>query len=184
MDISQADLLRFADRPGDTQDDVLDAITLFDFACAASAFYLYVVSTRTNKNDIGPSDFRGAPLVDANRLLSCISFEEGEELEGDATFPLNFSISCLEKHFASVVISPTFLRGAPAPCPDFSLLSEDCAVVKGYSLPIGTSEAPDILCLVFNVMGCQSTGGVQRLDYLQRAQRKRKAPAAETPDEA
>ena len=43
MDISQADLLRFADRPGDTQDDVLDAITLFDFACAASAFYLYVV---------------------------------------------------------------------------------------------------------------------------------------------
>lgn len=179
LDVSQSDLLRFANKPGSTQEDVLDAITLLDFASSASALYLYVVSTRTFKNDIGLSDYRGVPLVDANRFLSCVSFEEGEELEGEATFPLNFSIAGLEKPFATVSVAPLSLDAAPAPCPDFSLLSEDCTVSKGYFLTIGTDAAPDILRLVFNVMGCQSQSSHQRLDYLQRAQRKRKALPAE-----
>lgn len=185
VDISQADLLKFANKPGSTQDDILDAITLFDFASSASALHLYVVATRTYKNDLGLSDYRGVPLVDTNKFLSSISFEDGEELDTEVAFPLNFPISGLEKPFATVTLSPLKLTpGLPAPCPDFSLLGEDCAVTKGYFLTIGTSEAPDILRLIFNVMGCQNAGSHQRLDYLQRAQRKRKSPVAESPDEA
>jgi hypothetical protein len=70
--------------------------------------------------------------------------------------------------------------GLPAPCPDFSLLSEELSVGKGYSIAIGTKEIPDIVTLVFNVMGCMSSaaGTLVRLDYAsqtaKRLEKKRK----------
>ena len=46
--------------------------------------------------------------------------------------------------------------GVPALCPDFSLMSEVCALKEGYLLPIGNFDFSEALKMIFNVMGCQS----------------------------
>jgi hypothetical protein len=175
VDISLHDLLKFSNKPATVlEDDVFDAITLLDFASSADALYLYVVATHLYKADPALSDFRGVPLVDSNEFLSCVSFED-QPYPAEAVFPLPYSIQGLEKPSLTVTTAPVSAQASPPPCPDFSLLFENCTIAKGYPFSIGTADAPEVLRMVFNIMGCQAQGGtLQRLDYLERAQKRRR----------
>ena len=176
VDIAKADLVKYANVL-EGEDDVLQAITLLDFASCASALAVYVVGAQNaygKSKDPALGDFRGVPLVDVDSFLKCVDFESvgGEEvvMEDRVVFPFRSEIAGLgdSKPIVSVFTHPgKDLSGKPAPCPDFSLLSEDLAVGKGYLVTIGTKELPDIVRVMFNVMGCLSSasGTPVRLDY-------------------
>ena len=194
VDIRARDLLKFAnvvtvDRDGAApgEDSVMDAITFLDFASAASALYVYVVSVPSFKaRDPALGDFLGVPIVDSDQFLRSVEFtadgEEGEVHEDKATFPFRHPIVDLsDRPIVTVLTTPVFNgSGPPAPCPDFALMSEMCSVRKGYLVMIGTEEAPEILRFVFNVMGCQFSpnGQPSRLDYLARLGKRKAAEAA------
>jgi len=168
---------------------VLDAITFFDFASAAGALCVYVVSVQHYKTgDLALADFRGVPLVDVNEFTKGIDMskrirekEDGETLEEQEVFEFGSEIPSLAKNplvtVSTTPVTHSQSSGVPAPCPDFSLMSEACAVKKGYLVTLGSSEFPDALRLVFNVMGCQSASvqAMRRMDYAARAASKRKA---------
>ena len=174
----------------DVQDRVLDAITLLDFASCASALRMYVVGLQAYKSgDPMLSDFRGVPLVDVDAFLKSVDFEDvggdlevsGVVMEDRVVFPFKHDIVSLGvRPIVTVFTTPVELVGKPAPCPDFSLVSEDSTVSKGYLVTIGTRAMPDILRVIFNVMGCMAMpgGSPVRMDYasmmLKRLQKKRK----------
>ncbi len=171
-------------------DRVLDAITLLDFASCASALRMYVVGVQAYKTgDPMLSDFRGVPLVDVDVFLKSVDFEDiggdlevsGVVMEDRVVFPFKHEIVSLgARPIVTVFTVPVEFNGKIAPCPDFSLVSEDSTVSKGYLVTIGTRMIPDILRMVFNVMGCMSMpgGSPVRMDYasmvLKRMQKKRK----------
>lgn len=209
IDISVRDLLKFANvvrgsetAPGSpsaasatgdgaaaADDAVLDAITFFDFASAAGALCVYVVSVQHYKTgDLALADFRGVPLVDVNEFTKGIDMakrisekQDGDELDEQEIFDFGAEIPSLSKNPSVTVFTQPVTHsqssGVPAPCPDFSLMSEACAVKKGYLFSIGSSDFPEALKLVFNVMGCQSASvqAMRRMDYAARAATKRKA---------
>ena len=196
VDINESDLLKFANivMSGEAgkEDCVLDAITLFDFASAAESLFMYVTSVPTFKSrDPALSDFLGVPMVDSNVFLKSVEIapaeEGGEESSVDdkLVFPFKHEIVHFSAHpVVTVYTAPVFNAGGPpAPCPDFSLMSETCSVAKGYLVTIGKDDAPDVLKFVFNVMGCQFSPNKSsnRLDYAARGA-KRKAPEALSPD--
>jgi hypothetical protein len=174
----------------DTQDRVLDSITLLDFASCASALHLYVVGLQAYKTgDPMLSDFRGVPLVDVDAFLKSVDFEDvggdlevsGAVMEDRVIFPFKHEIVSIgARPIITVFTTPVEFIGKPAPCPDFSLVSEESSVGKGYLVTIGTRAMPDILRVVFNVKGCMTMpgGSPVRMDYasmmLARAQKKRK----------
>ena len=186
VDIKGSDLLRFANvsvnvsGPFDREDAVTDAITFFDFASAAGALYVYVTSVPSFKSrDPALSDFMGVPVIDSEQFLKGIEFEEGEELQDKSTFPFGHPIVSLsDSPNISVLNTPMFnATGPPAPCPDFALMSEVCSVSKGYLITVGSEDAPDVLRVVFNVMGCQFSpnGSPSRLDYAARLGKRKAA---------
>jgi len=222
VDIKESDLLKFANIPlnspavgfggsaagfggsGTGQaagaldasaDDVQDAITLFDFASAAEALYVYVTSVPTFKSrDPAMSDFLGVPMVDSDQFLKSVEFpgalatEDGEIVEDKVLFPFRHEIVTLsDKPLVTVFTSAVFnATGPPAPCPDFALMSEVCSVKKGYIVSIGRDDAPDILRFIFNVTGCQFSpnGCPSRLDYVARlGKRKALCSGAQTPED-
>lgn len=201
VDIRESDLLKFANMVGvgggaeAMSDEVLDAITLFDFASAAEALYVYVTSVPTFKaRDPAMSDFLGVPMVDSDQFLKSVEFpgalavEDGEVVEDRVTFPFRHEIVTLsDKPVVTVVTSAVFnATGPPAPCPDFALMSDVCSVKKGYMVSIGREDAPDILRFVFSVTGCQFSpnGCPSRLDYVARlGKRKVLCSGAQTPDD-
>ena len=204
VDIKASDLIKYANVVSGSsttaevnEELVTDAITLFDFASAAGALYVYVVSVPSFKaRDPALSDFLGVPIVDSNQFLRSIDFsgqrgadaEEGEITDDRAIFPFRHPIVNLsERPIISVLTAPVFnASGPPAPCPDFALMSEVCAVSKGYLVTIGTEEAPEVLRVVFNVMGCQFSpnGTPSRLDYAARlGKRKAGSGTAGSPEE-
>ena len=174
----------------DVQDRVLDAITLLDFASCASALRMYVVGVQAYKSgDPMLSDFRGVPLVDSDVFLKSVDFEDvggdlevgGVVMEDRVVFPFKHEIVSLGgRSVVTVFTTPVESVGKPAPCPDFSLISEESTVGKGYLVTIGTKTIPDILRIVFNVKGCMAMpgGSPVRMDYasmmLMRSQKKRK----------
>ena len=170
----------------DVQDRVLDSITLLDFASCASALNLYVVGLQAYKTgDPMLSDFRGVPLVDVDAFLKSVDFEDvggdlevgGVVMEDRVIFPFKHEIVSLgTRPIVTVFTTPSAFNGKTAPCPDFSLVSEGAAVGKGYFVTIGTKAIPDILRLVFNVMGCiaQPGNAPVRVDYAQRMEKRRK----------
>ena len=174
----------------DVQDRVLDAITLLDFASCASALRMYVVGVQAYKSgDPMLSDFRGVPLVDSDVFLKSVDFEDvggdlevgGVVMEDRVVFPFKHEIVSLGgRSVVTVFTTPVESVGQPAPCPDFSLISEESTVGKGYLVTIGTKTIPDILRIVFNVKGCMAMpgGSPVRMDYasmmLMRSQKKRK----------
>ena len=187
VDISQEDLFRFSNVVGaELSDKAFDAITLMDFASSASSLWLYVVSVSAYKNsDPMLSDFRGVPLVHVDTFLESIDFEDGETggvvMEDKVVFPFKHDIVSLKaKAVVTVFTNTVASTGVPAPCPDFALVSEACAVAKGYVVTIGTRAMPDMLRFVFNVMGCSvMPGGTPiRMDYataaLERLNKRRK----------
>ena len=188
-------------------DRVLDAITLFDFSSCASALWLYVVGCQAYKSgDPLLSDFKGVPLVDVDVFLNCVDFgslldvkldassaallEDGRVIGCDGlvvedgqriVFPFRHDIPSLGSkafvtvHFPALSVS----TGVSPPCPDFSLLSEDSVVGKGYLVTIGTKIMPDVLRVVLNVLGCSSSSGLMaRMDYVtamaERAAKRRR----------
>jgi hypothetical protein len=167
----------------DLEDRVLDAITLLDFASSASALRLYVVGVQTYKSgerDPLLCDFRGVPLVDVDTFLKSVDFEEIGEVGNQAVFPFKHEIASLGAGpIVTVFTNPIEQVGLPAPCPDFSLVSEASAV-KGYLVTIGTEEMPDIFKMVFNIMGYTTMTGASpvRTDYASamamRMEKKRK----------
>jgi hypothetical protein len=176
--------------PGPATDDaVLDAITFFDFASAAGALFVYVVSVQHYKTgDLALADFRGVPLVDVNEFTKGIDMakrisekDDGETLDEQEVFDFGSEIPSLSKNPLVTVhttpVTHSQSSGVPAPCPDFALMSEACSVKKGYLLSLGSAEYPDALRLIFNVMGCQSASvqAMRRMDYAARAASKRKA---------
>jgi hypothetical protein len=171
----------------DVQDRVLDSITLLDFASCASALNLYVVGLQAYKTgDPMLSDFRGVPLVDVDAFLKSVDFEDvggdlevgGVVMEDRVIFPFKHEIVSIgAKPIVTVFTNPVEFVGKPPPCPDFSLLSEESSVGKGYLVTVGTRAMPDILRMVFNVKGCMTMpgGSPVRMDYLlMRTQKKRK----------
>ena len=192
VDIKGSDLLKFANvcpEGSGEEDAITDAITFFDFASAAGALYVYVTSVPSFKaRDPALSDFMGVPVIDSERFLKGVSFEEGEELPEKACFPFGHPIVNLsDSPSITILTSPVFNSTGPtAPCPDFALMSEVCSVSKGYLVTVGSDEAPDVLRVVFNVMGCQLSpnGCPARLDYAARlGKRKAVGGAAGTPEE-
>lgn len=145
---------------------------------------MYVVGLAAFKSgDPLLSDFRGVPLVDTDVFLKGVDFEtltsgeSAESAESVVVFPFNHGIVSLDaKPVVTVTTEPSVFAGKPPPCPDFSLVSEGTAVGKGYLVTIGTPAVPDILRLVFNVMGFQSlSGGTPvRVDYASRIEKRRK----------
>ena len=190
VDIAKVDLLRYANVVGDGEDEVFKAITLMDIASCADALAMYVVgvqSSYSKSKDPALGDFRGVPVVDVDKFLKSVDFEDSEGemvvMRDRVVFPFKSEIvgfgdgvPCITVFTKLVTEAP----GLPAPCPDFSLLSEELSVGKGYSVAIGTKEIPDIVTLVFNVMGCMSSaaGTPVRLDYAsqtaKRLEKKRK----------
>ncbi len=199
VDINESDLLKFANivvgasdgsGEGMTKEEcVLDAITFFDFASAAEALYLYVISVPTFKSrDPALSDFLGVPMVDSDAFLKSVDVkqnEEGEVVSDKLVFLFKHEIvNFSSQPIVTVYTAPVFNAvGSPAPCPDFALMFEMCSVAKGYLVTIGKEDAPDVLKFVFNVMGCQFSPNKSssRLDYTCRCA-KRKAPEALSPD--
>ncbi len=131
------------------------------------------------------SDFRGVPLVDSDAFLKSVDFEDvggdleagGVVMEDRVIFPFKHDIVSLgSKPIVTVFTQPSVFPGSAAPCPDFSLASEGVAVGKGYLVTIGTHAMPDILRLVFNVMGCLVLpgGAPVRVDYTSRMEKRRK----------
>ena len=191
VDIAKADLLKYANVVTEEgEDGVLQAITLFDFASCANALGVYVVGVQSNfskSKDPVLGDFRGVPLVDVDAFLKSVDFGEvggvmREDLvikEDRVVFPFKSDIAGLggQQALATVFMSPVVdVPGKPAPCPDFSLLSEGLSVGKGHLVTIGTKEFPDIVRVVFNIMGFMSSasGNPVRLDYTKRFEKKRK----------
>jgi hypothetical protein len=199
VDIAKADLLRYANVLEDGEDDVFQAITLLDLASCASALSMYVVGVQSGYSktkDPALGDFRGVPMVDVDQFLRSVDFEAQEDemvVMGDrVVFPFKHEIVGFgeARPCVTVYTKPvTDVQGKVAPCPDFSLLSEDLGVSKGYTVTIGTKEFPDIVKVVFNVMGCMASaaGSPVRLDYAaqmaKRLQKKRKM-AGEGGDDA
>ena len=203
VDINESDLLKFANTvvaPGAAgegaeslavvkKDCVMDAITLFDFASAAEALYLYVTSVPTFKTrDPALSDFLGVPMVDSDEFLRSIDMrqgEEGEVIDDKMMFLFKHEIVHFSPNpIVTVYTTPVFNSGGvPAPCPDFALMFEMCSVAKGYLVTIGKEDTPDVLKFVFNVMGCQFSPNKSsnRLDYAARGA-KRKAPEGMSPE--
>jgi len=167
IDIAADTLLKYSNQPG-----VDDAITLMDFASAADALCLYVVSVRNFRSEVALSDYRGVPMVDANEFLRPVEF--GPEFP--SVFPFGHAIEGLDPLQIAVDPNPTLHSGAPPPCPDFALLAQGHTVARGYHVSIGTELAPDILSFVFNALGCPNpnSAAFQRLNYIERA-KKRKA---------
>jgi len=116
VDIAEADLFRFTNFFRKDEDDVLDVITFLDFASAAGALSMYVVSQQNYKTgSCLQGDFKGVPLIDSDKFLSGVDFsshsivpgrggkmdEDEEEGEVDAkesvppkiTFPFGFEVS-------------------------------------------------------------------------------------------
>ena len=195
VDVALSDLLRYANvihRESEPLDDlVMQAIKLYDFASCADALYVYVACARYFKTgDPNLGDFRGVPLINVDSFLKSVDFqgewaEEAEITEDRIVFPFKYDIPGLcgapivtvwtTPVTAALLLldssSPPDLH--PAPCPDFSLLSEDCSVTRGYLISIGNKEDPDVVRFIFNVMGCQCvTGGVQRADYCSKKRRE------------
>jgi hypothetical protein len=89
-------------------------------------------------------------------------------------------VSLGTRPIVTVFTTASAFNGKTVPCPDFSLVSEGGAVGKGYFVTIGTRAMPDILRLVFNVMGCMALpgGAPLRVDYasvtMQRMEKRRK----------
>ena len=153
IDIKEEDLIKYANipKPGDfaghggvgRDDCVQDAITLFDFACASDALYVYVASMPAFKmRDPAMSDFLGVPLVDTDQFLQSVEFqprdadgvtvasawEEGElgdEERKSVVFPFRHEIPNLsDKPIVTVFTAPVSKSsGIAAPCPDFALTS-------------------------------------------------------------
>ena len=187
VDIALADLLKHSNvvrKDGDDEEElVVRAITMYDFASCADSLGVYVVCARFFKTgDPSLGDFRCVPLVDVESFLKSVDFEgNGTEdaviTEDRIVFPFKHDIVDLPRPIVTVWTNPVtaallLLESSsppdlsPPPCPDFSLLSEECAVTRGYLVTIGTKEDPEILRFVFNVMGCQcSVGSVQRVQY-------------------
>lgn len=192
VDIAQEDLFRFANVVGEElQDKVFDAVTLLDFSSAASALWMYVVGVTAYKNsDPLLSEFRGVPLVDVDVFLKSVDFEGVDEdvevggvvMEDRVVFPFKSDIASLNaRAVVTVFTTPVVSSGVPAPCPDFSLLSEASTVTKGYLVTIGTRAVPDMLRVVMNVNGCMTVmpgGSPVRMDYasvaMERMQKRRK----------
>jgi hypothetical protein len=190
VDIAKVDLLKYANAVGDGEDDVYQAITLLDIASCACSLAMYVVGTQGNyskSKDPALGDFRGVPLVDVDKFLKSVDFEsaDGEEvvMRDRVIFPFRSEIVGFGDGVPCITVftKPVLdVFGKPAPCPDFSLLSEELSVGKGYTVTIGTKEIPDIVKVVFNVMGCMSSaaGTPVRLDYAsqtaKRLEKKRK----------
>jgi len=159
-------------------------------ASCASALAMYVVSVQSGYSktkDPSLADFRGVPMVDVDQFLRSVDFDSPDEemvvMPDRVIFPFKHDIVGFgdARPCVTVFTKPVLdLGGKPAPCPDFSLLSEELAVAKAYSVTIGTKEFPDIVKMLFNVMGCMSTaaGAPVRLDYAaqmaKRLQKKRK----------
>ena len=192
VDIAKGDLLRYANVAGDGEDEVFQAITLLDFASCADALAMYVVGVQNSyskSKDPALGDFRGVPLVDVDRFLKSVDFEaKGSDEEmvvmsDRVVFPFRHEIAGCGDGLPCVTVftKPVVdVSGKAPPCPDFSLLSEELSVGKGYFVTIGTKELPDIVRMTFNVMGCMSSaaGNPVRLDYAsqlaKRMQKKRK----------
>ena len=198
VDIKASDLVKYANvasgSGGSDGDEelVTDAITLFDFASAANALYVYVVSVPSFKSrDPALSDFLGVPIIDSNQFLKSIEFgsaEDGEVTDDRAVFPFRHPIVNLsDRPIVTVLTAPVFnATGPSALCPDFALMSEVCAVSKGYLVTIGTEDMPEVLRVVFNAMGCQFSpnGTPSRLDYAARLGKRKAGPgAAGSPEE-
>lgn len=194
VDIAVEDLFRFSNVVGEElQDKVFDAVTLLDFSSAASALWMYVVGVSSYGNKSSDpllSEFRGVPLVDVDVFLRSVDFEGvdddaevgGVVMEDRVVFPLKFDIVSLgAKAVVTVFTTPVVSSGTPAPCPDFSLISEASTVTKGYLVTIGTRAVPDMLRVVLNVTGCMTVmpgGSPVRMDYasiaLERLQKRRR----------
>jgi hypothetical protein len=125
VDIAKADLLKYANIVEDG--DVLQAITLFDFASCASALGVYVVGAQNNfskSKDPALGDFMGVPLVDADAFLKSVDFGEAdgtmsEDLdikEDHITFPFKSDIVGLgQPAFCTVFLRPLVdVSGKPA----------------------------------------------------------------------
>ena len=131
------------------------------------------------------SDFRGVPLVDSDAFLKSVDFgtisnpvEVLEGIKASVIFPFTQGIVSLnDSPIVTVFTEPSVFTGKPAPCPDFSLVSEGVDVGKGYLVTIGTPDTPDILRLVFNVLGFVAVshgGAAVRTDYASRVEKRRK----------
>lgn len=177
LDVSVHDLLRYSNTLAG-EDAVPDAITLLDFASAASALSFYVVSARSYKQDEA-GEFRGVPLVDVDEFLRPVQFTEET---GAGVFPAPFTVAGLDPLQIEVTTVPV-TRSPPLalapPCEDFSIISRASRITRAYYVAIGTLSHPEILAFAFNATGCPSasTLSFQRLDYAQRGL-KRKEPAS------
>jgi len=188
VDIKESDLLKYTNivvgQGEEAATFVLDAITLLDFASAADALWVYVVSVQQYKTgDPGAGDFHGVPMVDTDTFLQCIDFKDkaAQAEAGDDSideqelfkFPRaipNLSDSPVVTVFTNPITKSIDASGLDAPCSDFSLMSEACNVKRGYLVTVGRGDYPDVLRFVFTVMGCQGggvggAGGAKRVDY-------------------
>ena len=182
VDIAQEDLWKYTNLASadsrapaqEQQETTLDAITLLDFASAASSLYVYIASVQNYKTgDANLSDYRGVPLIDVDQFLRDVKPDDATR--NKLSFPSSFAVAGMDSLLFTLRTGPVSSNGPLPALTDFALLREDTAVTRGYLVTIGTAELPDIVRFVFNATGCLAgVGGLQRVDYAQRVHLKRK----------
>ena len=159
------------------QSTLEDAITLFDFASAKEALYIYVVPVKSySRTEVVLSEYRGVPLVNVDRFLSDVVIPLGPHA---SVYEYDFPLNNLEISAKLTLDTESFRKPGPsAITKDFPILGVEFEVQKGYMLTL-LSGGDTLLQFVFNVMGCPPSQfkEFKRLDYVKK--RKAESPADE-----
>lgn len=151
LDVSLEALQQFTNFPG----DITGARTLVDFAIAAGALRVCVTfDDYYNHKEPTLSQYRCAPLVDAEALLSAVKEDQMETSAASVTFPAPWALShdpALDKVALRVSTVPVRQEEGEAPhddvfdvkacvappSPDLPLVSPVCAFDRGYRVLAG-----------------------------------------------
>ena len=151
LDVSHADIQRFTNFPG----DVLGARTMVDLAIAAGALRVLVTyDDYHNHKEPALSQYRCAPLVDAEAFLAPVEASDMETSQGSVLFAVDWALDHDEwlKTMALRVSSVPVTQeegeapnddvfGVSAcvapPSPDMALVSPACAFDRGYRVIAG-----------------------------------------------
>ena len=177
VDIRKEDLARFTNANEVEEDDSLVyAQFIVELAGAAGALQCYVTYNEyLLRNDPNRSPYTGVPLIDTDRLFSCVHANEISGVVGQR-FHLPFDFHPMEKPYFTLEPIEEREGGEDARCiPDSVIASENTAVgPRAYTISLGDATEEDIMRFLF-VPKTGASGGASlagRRDY--RLLKKRK----------
>lgn len=166
VDISVADLCRFANIHNDgTEDAVQRAICFCDWAIAASAATVWVIRNEYFKvQDKAFSEFRGVLLINADVLLDYVNHQDFPMLddgESDIKYPLDYSLGDLSNIRICVNVESIENQESeiPVPCVDFPMVDPKMRFQRGYEVFLQDQTDDSIIAnMVFNASPVATMG--------------------------